>query len=111
MNRWTSLLTQLGDVNHSVVDYERKGQLFWEQIQQASIMVHYKPLIELEVIQKGLSQLGFDDLRQIANTVCESREIKRNNEDFNKSFSVGSKSLGAAGFACGGRMQIVDQGW
>ena len=96
MNRWTSLLTQLGDVNHSVVDYERKGQLFWEQIQQASIMVHYKPLIELEVIQKGLSQLVFDDLWQIANTACESREIKRNNEDFNKSFSVGSKSLVAA---------------
>ena len=66
MNRWTSLLTQLGDVNHSVVDYERKGKLFWEQIQQASIMVHYKPPIELEVIQKGLSQPDFDDLWQIA---------------------------------------------
>ncbi len=37
MNRWTQLLSQLGDSHHSVVDYDRKGQLFWEQIKQASI--------------------------------------------------------------------------
>ncbi len=62
MNESTQLLAQLGNANHSVISYDQKRQLFWEQIKHASIMWQYVSIIELDCSTTPLHALIRSDM-------------------------------------------------
>ena len=94
MDKWKQLLGDVGDLNHETISYVTKGNLFYTQIKQASIVQFDMQLYTNKMRVNGLEP-DLDELWSLAEVAIKQKEVERSATEYHKSLHQNSAPAAA----------------